>query len=382
MACPRSLWSVAIGGIAIVVASGLMLAAAEDSVEKPKPPGDTANSHTRSAEVENAIEQLYDAIVKTANGQGDVKDVRRGVANLRKIGGVDPSDVLLEFYEERGGSVRERSVIVRTLQEQKTPQALAALRQIAMKPGREAGTLGPKAVKALAASTEDTDRISELLAADASDVREAATVSLSGKELTDAAVQRLGRLLDSDSWITHSQVVSAFFTDRSTATVARKVDLLLAALPRIEHLADAGKVNRTIGTTPREATLYAYIKALAMMKGSEPVLLKKRDELTAGSLEYKVVVLALALRDNKSVYSSILPIAQGDKDGVLRMLAVEGLGKIGSTKDIDLLERISKNDSFTRSSVSDKTGEAGRTTYPVRREARQAVIRIRKRMTP
>lgn len=376
----RSWWLIAVGSVVVVIYSAFLLAAAEDSLRKQKPPSDEAALRTRSTEVEEAAEQLYEAIRKAAEGHTVTEDVRQQIVDLQKVSGTDPSDVLREFYEERGGSVQERIIILRALQQVGTRQALAAIKQIAMKPGDSPQTLGPEAVKAFAALTSDPDQIGQLLDSDVPEVRDAAASALSNRKLTDATVRRLGELLRSDSWITHSQVAAAFLTDKSTATAPCKVDLILAALPRLEHLADAKRVLPRLGSTAREMALGQYIRTLAIMEGAEPILRQKRDRLTSESLEHKVVVLALALRGDKSVYPSVLQFAKDDKDALLRVLAIRGLGMIGSRQDINLLERIAETDSYSRPSASDRTNEAGKTVYPVRREAKRAIAQIRKRI--
>jgi HEAT repeat protein len=350
-----------------------------DSVEKRTSPSKGPVFNKQNIEIENATEQLYEAIRNAPWGNTVSEDVRRQIANLRKVTGADPSNILREFYEERGGSVQERTAILRALQHVGTPQALAAIKQIAMKPGKEAETLGPQAVKAFVALTDDPDQIGQLLDSASPEVRGEAVMALSGRKLTDATVRRLGDFAHSDSRTIHSNIAAAFFTDKSTATVSRKVDVILATLPQLEHLADAESVIPELGRTSREMALGGYIYALATMAGAEPILRQKRDEFTPESVERKAVVLALAWRAYKSVHSPVLQIARDDKDGFLRLMAVIGLGTIGSPEDISFLKRLADVDDYTRSQVNDFSGGKEQTEYPVRWEAKRAITKIEKR---
>jgi hypothetical protein len=349
--------------------------------EQQKSPANASKVDARR-EVDEIVEELRGALRKAATGQTITDDVRRCIADLRRAGGKDASVVLREIYDDDATWTQERVIILRALQELGTAEALTALKQIAGKPGKGARTLAPRAVQAVAALAKDADEISELLASDVPEVRNAAVSALRDKELTDVSVKRLGDLIRSDSWITHNLLSSAFLTDRSTATVARKVDTVLAALPQLKHLKDAEKVDRQTGFTASESALGIYVRGLALMKGTEPVLRERLGTLVSGGLEHKAVVLALALRGDTNTRALVLPIARQDTDGFWRLLAVEGLGAIGTPEDTPLLERIAKTDMYMRPSTSDRTGEAGRMIYPVRAAAQRAIVAIGKRLAP
>ena len=328
---------------------------------------------------EEPLEQLYGALEEAEKGgQAVTEDVLRQIAAVREAGH-DPAAGLRKLYD-RGGSVQQRTIILLALQEVGTPQALAALKEIALKPGRTAHTLGPRAVRAMAALTSDPDEISELLVSESPRARDEAAMALSGKELTAVSVRRLGELLRSDSWVVHNLVGTAFATDRSTTTVDRKVELLLAALPQLERLKDAQKIDVNDGSTGLESALNSYVFALCEMLEADEVLRRRLSGASGGSLEHTVLALALALRKDKIAYPWVLQIAREHKSGFVRFCAVAGLGRVGSAQDIRFLESLVADDPYTRKVFYDDRGdEAEQVIYPVRLAAKDAIAALRNR---
>jgi len=384
-------WVIVIGGVCLLV-GGIVLfmvgdpSPAEKDLESATSPPDTkATSPVQSVPTpaaptqrEEPVEQLYRAIQEAAKGQTVTEDVLRRIEGLREAGRPDSGTDLRELYG-RDGSVQERTIILLALQKVGTPQALAALKEIALKPGSGARTLGPRAVQAMAALTKDSNQISELLLSESPEARDAAATALSGKELTDVSVRRLGELLRSDSWVTHNLVAAAFATDRSEATADGKAALLFASLPQLERLKDPEKIVPSTGVTARQSALVSYVRALAGMPAADKSLRERLVAAPAGSLEHKVSALALALRKDKTVYPSIVPLAREEQDGLLRLLAVEGLGLVGSAQDLGLLENIANTDPYTRPSMGDRMGQSDRMVYPVRVAAKRAMVTLGKR---
>ena len=349
---------------------------------KSKPAGDTPAEPVAKAVLDRArhddlVDRLSDAI-EQAKEQKLTEDVRQRIEDVRKAG-IDPAATLGQLYAEYGkGSFQPCTVILLALEDVGGPEGLDALKAIALNPGDGGSTLGPRAVKAMTVVTLNPEPISEVLESNSPPTRAAAAMALHGKKLTAACVGRLGELLRSDDWITHNLVTAAFATDRSTNTAAQKIDVLLAALPQLEHLKAAPPAKIGISSSPRDAALQAYIFALANMPGGEEILRAKLPEVVAGSESRRVLSLALAERGDKTVYPTVLEIAQKESSGMLRALAARELGTIGTARDIELLESLAADDPYT--AISKSCEEADKVVYPVRSAAKEAVTKLRKAM--
>lgn len=304
------------------------------------------------------------------------EDIRQQIAKCREANH-NPAAALRELYGF-AGPVQERTLIILALKELDTPEAITALSEIALEPGRDGSTLGPRAVQALAAMTSDADHVSTLLASESPRTRDEAAMALQGNRLTEASVRRLGELLSSDSWVTHNLVATAFATDQSADTAKQKAHLLLAALPQLDRLADVPPDRLPFGSTSRDVVLNSYVFALAHMPGAGTLLREELATVRAGSVAHDILVLALALRGDGTAYSSVLKLAQDHPNGFVRSLAVTGLGIVGSTRDIAFLESVESNDPYTALSSGRDPGEV---IHPVRLAAKSAIEELREKMT-
>ncbi len=249
----------------------------------------------------------------------------------------------------RATKVGRDSAIFQALERIGTPAAKAALLEAAhdARPGSDSPTLGPRAAASYAALAKgDSAEIARLIDSAEPAARDAAAQALAGLELAPAATVALGRLLESTSWVTHNLVAAAFATDRSPATAAAKVDLLLAASGRIAGLPDVPGLLAETGLNAREVALGAYLHALAVMPGADEPLAGRRASATG--LARTLVGLALARRGRAEVRDEVLAAIRTAQDGHLRLLAVESLRPIATRDDLPLLRTLAGSDPFER----------------------------------
>lgn len=282
--------------------------------------------------------------------------------------GGDVVGILVSLYQ-RDGSVQERTVVINALKELGSTAARDALLGLALNPGRDSATLGPRAARAFAALTENSSQISRLMDSPLNDVKNAAAEALANRVLTQEAVDRLGKLLASDSWGTHGLVATAFSTDKSPETAAEKVAYLLSSSKNLHKLKDAWKVHPEMGLSRTEFAYSCYITAMANMRGADDIL-KGSLEQTSGRSR-KMVVIALAQRKHAGVRAELLGIIQTDKLPIMRTRAVCALLGVATKEDIPLLQRISETDPFKREDHHRRHTDGSPTIrYPVRDAAK------------
>ena len=318
---------------------------------------------------EYLLDELHDSIQRCP-GQKLNAEVQRQLAVYRQSE-FDVVDGLRDLYR-LNGTVQERTIILLALREVGTSQATSLIQEIASEPGNDAATLGPRAVKLLSSMGADTDRLSQLLKSSSAETRDSAAMELAGKELTATAVERLGELLKSDSWEAHSFVISAFTSDRSSKHARRKLELLIAALARLDKLDDEPQVD-LCSRSPRSLVMCGYVTTLAHMLGADEIVHEQLSRANAGSIEYKVLAIASAMRKDKSARPALLEIARKEKNDDLRHMAVVGLQFVGNKQDLEFLRKLAMEDPYVLQVRVDYKPQAIDVQFPVRSAAKQAI---------
>lgn len=342
----------------------------------PTPPPAAPPETTRDQRTAEAARRLRDAIEASAQTHKLGAGTAALVDELAKAG----IDVVRILSEELGRPTHGRTtrvgrntVIFQALEKIASKEAKAALLEAALRPGIDSLTIGPRAAKSYVALSADSTEIALLVESTEPEVRDVAAQSLTGKSLTAPAVAALGRLIEGRSAVTHNLVAIAFGSDPSAETAPTKVDLLLRAARGISEL-EGGEVDLEVGFTRREIVFGSRVAALARMPGAEGALLERRTK-TTGEPAKTMLALALARRGRREARDDVLAIIRSEKDGYVRMLAVESLAAVATPEDVPSLEELAKNDPFEREARHHRPAER---LFPVREAARRVIAELRK----
>ena len=326
----------------------------------------------RNAETVYTIDGLVREIQSNRTSEKLTEKCKEIIEQLRKEG-IESEKALLELYKE-DGLAQERTQIINALQALATDKSKETLIEIALNPGMTAHTLGPRAVKALRALTEDSTMISRCLESTNSQIKDAAAQELAGTKLTPVAVSRLSRLLESSSWITHNLVATAFTMDTSSQTAHEKIDIIVNAIPRIASVVSLnkdGSLTEVIWDS-REMTVYRYFHTLSGIKDGKSYLESHLKD--ANGIAGQLITLSLANQGDNKYRDDVLKIINETDDGVIRYIAIYTLAKIGESEDISMLRKLADTNSFERSYISDTEGK--KTSFPIREAAENAVRQI------
>lgn len=271
--------------------------------------------------------------------------------------------------------VRRNSTIFMALRYVGTEQAKAALLRIAQDTQHtNSYLLGDRVAKAYMQLAKDSSEIGQLFSSKQPRVVDAGLVGIAGCPLTASAVEALGQLLNSTSSWRHHRVAVAFTLDMSPENAARKVELLIAGLPRLDHLEDGEKVGPETGLTGHELAYCSYLSALENMPGGDPVLLERLS--SAQGQQRQMIVMALGRRRHPAIRGELLQIVKTEDDGFIRWRAIESLRYIATEEDIPLLQELASNDPYTRTHsahyISHRPNQPT-TYYPVREAAKELV---------
>lgn len=320
-----------------------------------------------SATQDELLDDIYAALQASSGDRLD-DSVRKQIIAYRDSG--FPVAAGLKALYEREGTVQERTILLAALHELGGPEGLTTLKELALKPGNSGATLGPRAVKVIAEASRNPDDVAALLESDSAETRDSAAMALQGQQLTPKAVEQLGQLLKSKSWITHNLVATAFATDTSTTTANRKIELLLAALPNLNDLTPDPAVP--LGESARDPAFNQYVSSLANMPGAETLLQQQFAAAQVNSPVYDALALASALRGNQAARSRVVELAESERNPSVRALAVQGLQVIGTSEELPLLQRIATSDPYFVTSHKLPRKQ----TYPIRRSAQNAIDKI------
>ena len=321
---------------------------------------------------------LGDQLVEEIFKGGDKQELTgRAKALIQQMVGEGASVVALlaELYDRRA-SVRKRTAVINALGEAGSPDAAEALLAIAMDPGGEKKTVGPRAVGAFVALTDDSTEIARLLQSSDPGTRYAAARALGGRDLSSEAVEALDVLFRSSSWMSHHRAAAAFAKDKTSRTVARKVDLLLLRAMEIDkRVSNEDRVPSGIRWTPREMVKVSYIRALSRMPGADESLLGRYK--TANETQRKFIAIGLGLRKHHEIRPDLVTIIRASKDGFLRTQAVRALYYVGTEDDIELLGELLRSDPFKRPVESHHRYAKGpEDDWPVRYEAKRVLTHL------
>ena len=312
--------------------------------------------------------------IKLSSSSQQLSEKCKKILETLQKQGIDCEKILSELYKE-DGSAEERMVVIKALQELATDKAKETLIEIAKNPGRTAHTLGPRAVKALTALTDDSTMISQCLESTISESRDAAAQELAGKELSSIAVSRLGELLKTNSWISHNLVATAFTTDTSKQMTHEKINLIVNTIPKVEAVITLNKDSLLVEVpwNSQEMAMQSYLSALSGIKSGKTYL--ENQCISSKGVTQQMIVLSLANQGEKGMLYDVRKIVNETGSGFIRTMAVNSLAHIGESGDIKLLEQIKKGDSFKRTYQAPR--DSSETDhYPVREAAEKAIKMI------
>ena len=336
-----------------------------------------------AGEEENAPEPVAQAPQETSTSDRLIEEIKAGwdkkelTARARELmrefeaEGGDAVGLLVSLYE-RDGSVQERTVVINALKELGSQAAKDALLKLALNPGSDSATLGPRAAEAFAALTDDASGMAQLFGSVEPAVRLVAGSKLRGKPLTKEIVQTMRGLMESRDPDVHYMVGTVFGADPSPETASQKIALLLEGANRLGNLEDGNRLFARTGFTKSEMALGSYVDAMARMPGAKAAL---RNRLAgAGALQRKLIVMALALGKEAEARHELLGIIRSEPDGYTRKLGVYCLVPVATKDDLPLLRQLASSDPFAREAGGSHRGEGAATSwYPVREAAEEAV---------
>ena len=324
-----------------------------------------------------AVRRLESELVAEIQGPRDSRMMRqemRAVIDALVKQKVDVVSLLVKECREK--AVQRNLVVFKALRYVGTEQAKAALLKIAQdKQYTDSYALGDGAAKAYMLLAKDSSEIAQLFGSEQPRVVDASLVGIAGWPLTAPTVEGLGRMLESKSSWRHHRVAAAFRQDVSPENAARKVDLLLASLPRLDHLEDGEKVGSDTGSTGHEFAYGSYLSALARMPGADPVLLERLR--SAKGQQRQMIVMALGGRRHPAIRRELLQIVKTEDDGFIRWRAIASLRYVATEEDIPLLQELAANDPYTRKYsahyIAHNPPDQPTSYYPVRNAARDLV---------
>lgn len=280
--------------------------------------------------------------------------------------------ILKDEYKKSQGDVPRATTVIYALREMGSAEAAEVLRSIALDPGKDSFTLGPRAVKAYAAIAGDSGQMAALLGSAEPQVVDIAIQEMRGLPLADSAVSALaGQLETSKSWVTHQLVAQALGADPRKDTARSRVGILMSGATALGGLEGANKVDPELGLTGREVALMTYAGSLADMKGSGQTL---RGYLDDGSkVRQALAATALARQGHRDVHDNVLSVATRSDDGILRWMAVSALKNVVTDKDRPVLEQMAKNDPYRCPQLGGPPAAEPKWRYPVRDAARDVL---------
>jgi tetratricopeptide (TPR) repeat protein len=289
---------------------------------------------------------------------------------------VDLIPALMKEFDRQAGNLSVVALIVAILDERKTDQSAAALKQIAMHP--DCITSGvERAVKAYRAQVTDSDAMADLLASENEAARHTAAGEMVAMELTANAATALSRMLASNQRYAHTVVAMVYQQDPSEKTAAFKVAALMNALPALELLEDGGAVDPETIYTNREHVLSAYIGALKEMKGGACDQALAHYAAEGEGLQPVMAVAALGMRGDVGQRERLRKLARSTTDGFVRTLVVQGLAGVANDNDVALLKELAEADPFNRPQSRHDGGPGDvRPEFPVRQAASNALRKL------
>jgi len=301
--------------------------------------------------IADAKRRLRGALDNAQRGQKLTEDLSLAVKALAEAGGSELAAAVLG--KEYQNSVLRRlfgraRVVILALKDLGTLDAKKTLGDIAM---RSAGgpLLGGGVVRAYAAMGASAAELIQLMDSDDPVVRDEALCRIGGLPLSKDEVDRLGKELDSKSWLVRQGVAAAFGLDTQVGA-EDKIDLVMASCKTLNDLENADKVipESRLGFTDKEMALQCYLRSLTLMKGAENTL--RRYLASNDSTERSLAALALAGRGDEAARDEVIRIIGESDDGYLRMLAVPKLAKIGKESDKAMLQNLAESDPYKRPS--------------------------------
>lgn len=297
------------------------------------------------AAVRKLEDELLAEIQRSSRDSRMIRQETRAVIDALVKQKVDVVSLLVKECREK--AVQRNSVVFKALRYVGTEQAKAALLKIAQdKQYTNSYALGDRVAKAYMHLAKDSTEIAQLFSSEQPRVVDASLVGIAGCPLTASAVEALGQLLNSTSSWRHHRVAVAFTQDMSPENAARKVELLVAGLPRLDHLEDGEKVDPETGLTGYEHAYASYLSALENMSGADPVLLERL--WSAKEQQRQMIIMALGRRRHPAIRGELLQIVKTEDDGFIRWEAIQSLHYTATEEDIPLLQELSANDPYTR----------------------------------
>ena len=319
-------------------------------------------------------DQLADEILKGRRKQ-ELTDRAKALIQ-QMVGEGTPAVPLLAQLYQRQGPVQGRTVVINALKEVGSDDAAEALFARVMDPGRDSRTIGRRAVKALAAITDNSYEIARCLESPEPVIRDAATRALWHRDLSADAVEAIDVQFRSSSWVSQQLAAAAFKTDKTSRTAARKVDLLLLRAMEIDtRVSDKDHVPSGMPWTPREMVKVSFISALSRMPGADESLLSRYR--TANQTQRQFIAIALGNRKHQEFRPDLVTIIRTSKDGVVRTMAVRALYHVGAEDDIGLLRELVRSDPFRRPVDPHPGSTKGpEDDWPVRYEAKRVLTHL------
>jgi len=339
------------------------------------PPPRPLDPETRAAAAELADEILKGApnLELTGRAQTLLKELTGKQQEIVRI-------LLEEYRKPHGRFVVRNKVIIKALHHLGSPEAKAALLHLAVADDPRTSVVEADAAKAVVALSNETSEILRLL-----DGAEEAVVcigirALKGRSLNRDATNALARQLKSESLIRHALVATAFGTDRSQETAGEKVDALLEASARVESLPGWERPAPQSRWTKWEEATISYLYAMSKMPGADGIL--RTRFAAARGRQRELALMALATRGYGDVHDELVGMIRSTTSGCLRAMAVDSLAKIGTDKDVPLLEELLRSDPFLRPDRAHPYLQGSIRDYPVRHRAKSALRKLQSQKKP
>jgi hypothetical protein len=324
-------------------------------------------------------------VEEVLKGAPDLKLTDRAQALLRELAGKQKNQeavrVLLDEYRKpHGRFVVRNKVIIKALYHMGSPEAKAALLDLALSDDPRTTVVEADAARAFVALSKDTTEKLKLLDAAEEGVVCVGLRALESGSLDRAATSALARQLKSESAIRHTLVAAAFGTDRSQEATGEKVDALLEASARVENLPGWGQpAPRSRWAKWEQATL-SYLYAMSRMPGVDEAL-RNRFAVAKGR-QRELILIALATRGHGDIHDELVGMIRSTTSGFLRTMAVESLAKVGTDKDVLLLEDLQRSDPFLLPDSGHPRRPGSIQDYPVRYGAKCALLQLQSKKKP
>lgn len=326
-------------------------------------------------EADRLISKLVNMSSKQINDTKMEKE--NTIQSLITIGDPAIPNLLNQFnIDNQDYSVRHS--IVRILGDIKSDKAKTGLKDIVLTNKNDVGAnIKLWAASLYIESIQKKEDVVFLFESDNASILSMSLYAAQGISLDAQLLSKVDPFLGNQNKTIRWAATKVYEKDPSTTFYSRKIKSIIHAIDKTYTYSDANDIMPRSHLTYANVDLQNYIQALYNMNGPVGVL-QEAVPHASSMLARDSLVISLAMRGDRSIKSKLIHIIIENKNDMLRLMAVKGLGNIGDKDDLPLLHDVSQKDPFCydRKNVEMHTSASLETIYPIREMAQKSIKNI------